>query len=89
MNNYVIIQSTDKDNLDFNQVQENCYEITRKNSDNTKFIVEYTGELPSSISSLNSYDGPYNEESIFTVVTGSEWIYEIDTNEDTINPECS
>lgn len=89
MNNYIIIQSTDKNNLDFNQVQENCYEVARKNSDDTKFIVEYTGDLPSSISSLNSYEGPYTEETIFAVITGSEWVYEVETDENTIEPECS
>lgn len=65
---WCIVLTTDKVNIDFNQVIEN--EATLRYSlDGTKFIVKYDGIQPSSLTGYTEY----THSEILTILSGIEW----------------
>ena len=76
MSNYIIFDYSEANTIDFNQVQETSYKTLRVSNDNTKSVIEYIGDMPSSIQSLTSKEGPYTREQMLDIMTGSIWILE-------------
>lgn len=74
MSNYIIFDYSEANTIDFNQVEETSYETLRVSNDNTKSVIEYVGDMPSSIQSLTSKEGPYTKEQMLDIMTGSIWI---------------
>lgn len=76
MSNYIIFDYSEANTIDFNQVEETSYKTLRVSNDNTKSVIEYIGDMPSSIQSLTSKEGPYTREQMLDIMTGSIWILE-------------
>ena len=76
MSNYIIFDYSEANTIDFNQVQETSYKTLRVSNDNTKSVIEYIGDMPSSIQSLTFKEGPYTREQMLDIMTGSIWILE-------------
>ena len=76
MSNYIIFDYSEANTIDFNQVQETSYKTLRVSNDSTKSVIEYIGDMPSSIQSLTSKEGPYTREQMLDIMTGSIWILE-------------
>lgn len=71
---YVIFNVSELDKIDFNQVFETSIETVRKSVDETLTFVKYaTDEMPSSIVSLDTKQGPYSYEEILTILLTPEW----------------
>jgi hypothetical protein len=71
---YVIFNVSELDKIDFNQVFETSAETVRKSVDETLTFVKYaTDEMPSSVSSLDTKQGPYSHEEILVILATPEW----------------
>jgi len=78
---YVIFNVSELDKIDFNQVFETSIETVRKSVDETLTFVKYKDEeMPSSVASLDTKQGPYSHEEILVILATPEW-----TNPD-VNP---
>lgn len=75
---YVIFNVSELDKIDFEQVMETSIETVRKSIDGTLTFVKYRDEeIPSSVDSLDSKQGPYSHEEILEILSTPEWT---DTN---------
>jgi hypothetical protein len=71
---YVIFNVSELDKIDFTQVFETSAETVRKSVDETLTFVKYnTEEIPTSIVSLETKQGPYSHEEILEILTTPEW----------------
>jgi len=78
---YIIFNVNELDKIDFNQVQETSVDTIRKSVDETLTFVKYDGdEMPPSVLSLTTKQGPYTQTEILEIISTPEW-----TNPD-INP---
>lgn len=76
--NYVICNIIDLDNVDYNQII-GSEETVKYNFGQTKFIVEYEGDLPTSIQNLESDYIVQSKEQMKTTLLDEEW--ELDDRE--------
>jgi hypothetical protein len=78
---YVIFNVSELDKIDFDQVFETSIETVRKSVDETLTFVKYKDEeMPSSVASLETKQGPYSHTEILEILATPEW-----TNPD-VNP---
>lgn len=71
---FMIFDVTEIDKIDFNQVWETGPETVRKTVDLTKTFVKWdTDEIPSSVQSLETKDGPYTYEQIIPILNIYPW----------------
>jgi hypothetical protein len=71
---YVIFNVSELNKIDFNQVFETSIETVRKSVDETLTFVKYdTNEMPSSVASLDTKQGPYSHEEILVILATPEW----------------
>ena len=78
---YVIFNVSELNKIDFEQVFETSIETVRKSVDETLTFVKYKDEeMPSSIITLETKQGPYSSTEILAILSTPEW-----TNPD-INP---
>ena len=59
--------------IDFTQVQETSIDTVRRSVDQTKTFVKWDGEIPSSVSSLTTKEGPYTYDEILVILSTEEW----------------
>lgn len=71
--NFMIFNVSELDKIDFTQVLETSIETVRKSIDETLTFVKWEGEIPSSVSSLTTKQGPYTYTEILNILTGPEW----------------
>ena len=70
---FIIFNVSELDKIDFTQVLETSIETVRKSIDETLTFVKWEGEIPSSVSSLNTKQGPYTYTEILNILAGPEW----------------
>ena len=71
---YVIFNVSELDKIDFSQVFETSVETVRKSVDETLTFVKYaTDEMPSSVASLDTKQGPYSHTEILAILATPEW----------------
>lgn len=71
---YVIFNVSELDKIDFSQVFETSIETVRKSVDETLTFVKYaTDEMPSSVASLETKQGPYSHSEILEILNTPEW----------------
>jgi hypothetical protein len=71
---YVIFNVSELNKIDFNQVFETSSETVRKSVDETLTFVKYKDEeMPSSIVSLETKQGPYSHTEILEILATPEW----------------
>ena len=74
---YIIFNVSELDKIDFNQVQETSVDTIRKSVDETLTFVKYDGdEMPPSVSSLTTKQGPYTQTEILEILNSNNWIKE-------------
>ena len=60
--------------IDFTQVLETSIDTVRKSVDQTKTFVKWDGvEIPSSVDSLTTKEGPYTYSEILDILATPEW----------------
>ena len=75
--NYLIIQSSELDNVDFSQVLETSASTVRKSIDTTKTFIKWDGDTtPACVSSLTNTEGPYTKDQITTILNTDVWTSE-------------
>ena len=71
---YIIFNVSELDKIDFNQVQETSVDTIRKSVDETLTFVKYDGdEMPPSVLSLTTKQGPYTQTEILEIINTPEW----------------
>jgi hypothetical protein len=71
---YIIFNISELDKIDFNEVQETSIDTIRKSKDEILTFVKYTGdEMPMSIQSLQTKQGPYSNLEIIKILSSEEW----------------
>jgi len=75
---FMIFRITELPLIDFTQVLETSIDTVRKSVDETKTFVKWDSEeIPSSVQSLTTSEGPYSYEEILTILSTPEWTSEI------------
>jgi len=69
MKSYVIIDSSEVDSIDFDQVLETSADTLRYSLDGTKTFVKYEGTQPFFLLGKTEY----THEEILTILSGPEW----------------
>ena len=70
----MIFNASELPQIDFTQVLETSIGTVRKSIDQTKTFVKWDGvEIPSSIDSLTTKEGPYTYEEMLTILATPEW----------------
>lgn len=73
---FMIFNVTELPKIDFTQVNETSIDTVRKSVDGTKIFVKWDGEeIPSSVATLETKEGPYTYEEILEILSTEEWTY--------------
>jgi hypothetical protein len=71
---FMIFNVSELDQIDFTQVLENSLNTLRKSVDGTKTFVKWeSNEIPLSVNSLTTKEGPYTHQEIITLLMTTEW----------------
>ncbi len=71
---FMIFAVSELPQIDFTQVLETSADTVRRSVDGTKTFVKWdSAEIPSSVESLTTKEGPYTYEEILTILAGPEW----------------
>jgi hypothetical protein len=70
---FMIFNISELPQIDFTQVLETSIDTVRKSVDQTKTFVKWDGEIPSSVSSLTTKEGPYTYDEILVILSTEEW----------------
>ncbi len=79
---YVVVDISELNNIDYSQVLQTSSNTVRKNIEQTKFILKYDGQRPSTIQTLEANDKLFtyfgteflNHPQILAVVSDVEWV---------------
>jgi len=70
----MIFNVSELPNINFDEVLETSSETVRRSVDETKTFVKWDGnEIPPSIQSLTTSEGPYTYEEILNILSTTEW----------------
>lgn len=72
--NYIIINTTETANIDFDQVLETSAETLRLSVDGTKTFFKYEGTAPDFVATLTTAEGPYTHTEILNILNTEEWV---------------
>ena len=75
---YIIFDTTETGSVNFTEVLETSSETLRLNISGSKSFVKWDGDIPTSVSSLTTKEGPYTHQQILTILTGSEWVDDLE-----------
>ena len=71
--NYMILSTSETGSVDFSQVLETSSQTLRLSVDESKTFVKWEGDIPSSVSSLSTKEGPYTHSEILSILSTSDW----------------
>jgi hypothetical protein len=75
---FMIFNVSELSNINFNEVLETSAETVRKSVDETKTFVKWDGEeIPQTVQSLQTKEGPYTYDEILQILSTPEWIESI------------
>ena len=74
----MIFDTSETGSIDFNDVAETSIDTLRLNVSGSRTFVKWDGDIPTSVSSLTTKEGPYTYTEIMTILTGSEWAYTLE-----------
>jgi hypothetical protein len=71
---FMIFSVTELPNIDFTQVNETSIDTVRKSVNGEKTFVKWDGDnMPSSVETLTTKEGPYTYEEILIILSTEEW----------------
>lgn len=71
---FMIFNVSELELIDFTQVSETSIDTVRKSIDGTRTFVKWDSEeIPSSVLSLTTSEGPYTYDEIIIILNGPEW----------------
>ena len=72
--NFMVFDKSELPSIDFNQVLETSIDTVRKSIDESRTFVKWDGaEIPSSVASLATKEGPYSYEEMIVLLSSPEW----------------
>ena len=75
--NYLIIQTSELNKVDFSQVLETSASTVRKSVDEAKTFIKWDGDTtPACVSNLTGTEGPYTKDQITTILNTDAWVSE-------------
>ena len=74
MRTYVILNSSELDSVDFDQVCQRSSEYLRYSLDGSKFLLKFDGDTPSFLIG----EPQYNHAEILNILSGPEWSSDLD-----------
>ena len=78
---YLIVDATDLDAIDFTQVMQSSKETCRLSVDESKALIKYIGDMPSSLASINSRSEEYTHDEVLEILATDAWNAPIETTE--------
>ena len=75
---FMIFNTSETGSIDFNDVAETSVDTLRLNVSGSRTFVKWNGDIPTSVSSLTTKEGPYTHQQILTILTGSEWVDDLE-----------
>lgn len=75
---FMIFDTSETGSIDFNDVAETSVDTLRLNVSGSRTFVKWDGDIPTSVSSLTTKQGPYTHQQILTILTGSEWVDDLE-----------
>jgi hypothetical protein len=72
--NYMIFDTTETGSINFEEVLETSTETLRLNLSGSQTFVKWEGEIPTSVSSLITKEGPYTYNEIIEILSTPEWV---------------
>ena len=76
--NFMIFSTSETGSIDFSEVLETSAETLRLSVDGSKSFVKWDGDIPTSVDNLTTKEGPYTHQQILTILTGSEWVDDLE-----------
>jgi hypothetical protein len=71
---FMIFNVSELPNINFDEVLETSIDTVRKSVDETKTLVKWDGdEIPQSVQSLQTKEGPYTYDEILVILSTPEW----------------
>jgi hypothetical protein len=70
---FMIFNVSELPNINFEEVLETSIDTVRKSVDETKTFVKWNGQIPSSVQSLQTKEGPYTYDEILQILSTPEW----------------
>ena len=72
--NFMILDVSEIDSLNFNDIMETSPESLRKSINETKTFVKWGGEkIPNSVNNLTTKVGPYSYDDMIKILSTREW----------------
>ena len=78
--NYLILNVSEINLINFDEVYETNEETLRKSLDGTKTLIKWFDKKPKFINDLKTKEGPYNYDQIIQILATSEWTKPFVTN---------
>lgn len=75
---YVIIPSTEINNINFAEVLETAPDTCRYSADGTKTFVKYEGSQPASVAAITGKSQEYSHDEILAILTTAEWVIQFE-----------
>ena len=77
--NFMIFSTSETGSINYTEVLETSSETLRLSVDGSKSFVKWDGEtVPTSVDNLTTKEGPYTHQQILTILTGSEWVDDLE-----------
>ncbi len=70
---YVILSTSETGSINFNQIYETASNTLRINNSGSKTFVKWEGDMPDSITTLTTKEGPYTYTEIHNILQEPEW----------------
>jgi len=71
---FTIVETTELDKVNFNEILETSAETARKSVDGSLAVLKWDGEeVPASVKELKTIKGYYNYNEILTILSTNEW----------------
>tara|TARA_R110000787_G_scaffold229566_1_gene337109 strand:- start:6598 stop:6828 length:231 start_codon:yes stop_codon:yes gene_type:complete len=74
----MIFDTSETGSIDFNDVAETSVDTLRLNLSGSRTFVKWDDDIPTSVASLTTKEGPYTHQQILTILTGSEWVDDLE-----------
>lgn len=75
---YVIIPTTEVNNIDFSEVLETSADTCRYSVDGTETFVKYEGAQPASVAAIANKSQEYTHSEILAILSGEAWTAPMD-----------
>ena len=70
---FMVFNVSELNKINFNEVLETSENTVRKSIDLTKTFVKWDGNIPSSVLTLITTEGPYNYDEMIALMATPEW----------------